>query len=95
MVADLLFSGQDIKVRSIRMMIAIRSSWRVVQRCRSRTWFCSCPKKLSIAALSPAESTLRIDPTGPWRRSAQPVNLKRPEVFCRPPTGCGSRLRAA
>jgi len=42
--------------------IAIRSSWRVAQGRRSRTFFSSSAKKLSMAASSPAAPTLPIDP---------------------------------
>ena len=45
------------------MTIAIRSCSRVSQRRRSRTFFCSRLKKLSMAALSPAAPTRPIDPT--------------------------------
>lgn len=50
-------------VRLIQVTIAIRSSWRVAQERRLRTFFCSSEKELSIAALSPAAPTPPIDPT--------------------------------
>lgn len=40
------------KVRSIQLTIATRSSWRVAQMLRSRTFFCSGAKKDSMAELS-------------------------------------------
>jgi hypothetical protein len=39
--------------------MAMRSSSRVAQRCQSRTFFWSSEKKLSMAALSPAEPTFQ------------------------------------
>ncbi|MDQ0808560.1 hypothetical protein QFZ63_000274 [Streptomyces sp. B3I7] len=46
---------QDLRCgASIQVPIAIRSSWRVAQARRSRTFFRSSTKKLSMAALSPA-----------------------------------------
>jgi hypothetical protein len=43
--------------------MAILSSLRVAQRRRSRTFFCSRLKKLSMAALSPAAPTRPMEPT--------------------------------
>ncbi len=49
------------------MTIAIRSSSRVSQPRRSRTFFCSRLKKLYMAALSPAPPTRPIEQTMSWR----------------------------
>lgn len=51
-------------------MIASRRSWRVAQRRRLRTFFCSRLKNDSIAALSAQVPTRPIDPRRPWVRSA-------------------------
>ena len=48
------------------MTIAIRSSSRVRHERRSRMFFWSRLKKLSMAALSPAAPTRPIDPTMLW-----------------------------
>jgi hypothetical protein len=50
---------------SIQATIARRSSYRVSQCLVSRTFFCSRAKKLSMAALSPAEATRPMEPTRP------------------------------
>src|SRR3954469_821638 len=58
-------------------MIASRSSSRVVQRCRSSTFFCSSAKKDSIAALSPQAPTRPIDPISPLFLSVRTKALER------------------
>lgn len=54
----------------VQVTIAMCSSSRVVQVRRFRTLFCSRAKKDSMAALSPAAPTRRIELTIPWRFSA-------------------------
>jgi hypothetical protein len=47
------------------VMIPIRSSSRLTQRCRSRTFFCSSAKNDSMAALPPLAPTRPIEPISP------------------------------
>ena len=62
-------------------MIASRSSSRVAQRWRSRTFFCNSEKNDSIAALSAHAPTRPIDPDSLWSRS---VRTKACERNCDP-----------
>ena len=59
------------QVRSIHVMVAIRSSLRVSHRRRLRTFFGSSEKNDSMAALSAAEPTCPIDSTMRPRFSAR------------------------
>ncbi len=56
-------------VRSIQVMIARRSSWRVAQRLWLRTFFCRRLTNDSIAALLAHAATLSIDPRSRLRAS--------------------------
>lgn len=72
------YRGEDgTQQRSIQVMVAIRSSSRLVDRRRFRTFFCSSERNDSIAPLSAAEPTLPIDPTMPWRSKARWNSLDR------------------
>ena len=88
---------------SIQVTIARRSSSRVAQRWRSRTFFCSSAKNDSIAALSPQAPTRPIEPTqAVASRSVRDVGVG-PELAapvgvdhrCRPGARSAMALRSA
>ena len=75
------------------LAVARRSSSRVAQRCRSRTFFCSSAKKGSMAALSPYAPTRPIEPTSPLLRCVRTQAVERnwPDSTSRRNTGLFQR----